>query len=138
MSTRSPTSAADAYGLGLLIHFAFNPNHTLPATAQPPHPPPTAASRGTIPTSIFPSFKKLLNPNPKARLSPAHFLELGMSHTAGEGSGFFATNQLVKVCAGLDNFNLASESEKTTLLKWVGFALLQETCMLNVVFIVGR
>ncbi|KAI1791247.1 armadillo-type protein [Ganoderma leucocontextum] len=112
-----PTSAPDAYGLGLLIHFAFNPNQALPATAQPPHSPPTAASRGAIPTSIFPSYKKLLNPNSKARLSPAYFLELGMSQTAGEGSGFFSTNRLVIVCAGLDNFNLASESEKATLLK---------------------
>lgn len=121
---RLPTSAADAYGLGLLIHFAFNPNQTLPATAQPPHSPPTAASRGAIPTSMFLAFKKLLNPNPKARLSPAHFLELGMSETAGDGSGFFASNRLVKVCAGLDNFNLASEGEKSSLLKYVsGFVL---------------
>ena len=116
--SRLPISAADAYGLGLLIHFAFNPNQAPPATAQPPHPPPTPATRGAIPTFIFPAFKKLLNPNPKARLSPAHFLELGMSQTAGDGSGFFATNRLVKVCAGLDNFNLASESEKATLLKY--------------------
>ena len=50
-------------------------------------------------------------------MTPAHFLELGMSHTAGEGSGFFASNRLVKVCAGLDNFNLASEAEKASLLK---------------------
>ncbi|KAH9940496.1 uncharacterized protein BXZ73DRAFT_42907 [Epithele typhae] len=112
-----PVFAADSYGFGLLIHFAFNPNQTLPATAQPPHSPPTAASRGAIPTSIFPSYKKLLNPNPKSRLSAAHFLELGMSQTAGEGSGFFASNHLVKVCAGLENFNLASDSEKGVLLK---------------------
>ncbi|OSD01310.1 ARM repeat-containing protein [Trametes coccinea BRFM310] len=112
-----PVAAADAYGLGLLIHYAFNPNHGSPATAQPPHPPPTTASKGAIPTSIFPAYKKLLNPNPKARLTPAHFLELGMSQTAGDGSGFFANNQLVKVCAGLDNFNLASEGEKASLLK---------------------
>ncbi|CDO75531.1 hypothetical protein BN946_scf184871.g12 [Trametes cinnabarina] len=112
-----PLAAADAYGLGLLIHYAFNPNHGPPATTQPPHPPPTPASRGAIPTSIFPAYKKLLNPNPRARLTPAHFLDLGMSQTAGEGSGFFANNQLVKVCAGLDNFNLASEGEKASLLK---------------------
>ncbi|KAL1942784.1 hypothetical protein VTO73DRAFT_5024 [Trametes versicolor] len=112
-----PPAAADAYGLGLLIHFAFNANQGPPATAQPPHPPPTAASRGAIPTTIFPAYKKLLNPNPKARLSPAHFLELGMSQTAGEGSGFFASNRLVKVCAGLDGFNVASEGEKASLLK---------------------
>ena len=121
---RLPVSAADAYGLGLLIHFAFNPNQAVPATAQPPHPPPTAASRGAIPATIFPAYKKLLNPNPKARLSSAHFLELGMSQTAGEGSGFFASNRLVKVCAGLDNFNLASDSEKATLLKYASVLLL--------------
>ncbi|KAH9858547.1 ARM repeat-containing protein [Lenzites betulinus] len=112
-----PPAAADAYGLGLLIHFAFNPSQGVPATAQPPHSPPTAASRGLIPTAIFPAYKKLLNPNPKARLSPAHFLELGMSQTAGDGAGFFAGNRLVKVCEGLDGFNVASEGEKASLLK---------------------
>ncbi|EKM53988.1 uncharacterized protein PHACADRAFT_96310 [Phanerochaete carnosa HHB-10118-sp] len=110
-------TAADAYALGLLIHFAFNPSHPLPATAQPPHPPPAPSSRGSIPLSVFPSYKRLLNPNPKARLSSKHFLELGMAETAGEGSGFFSTNRLVKVCAGLDNFNIASEAEKASLLR---------------------
>lgn len=42
-----------------------------------------------------------------------------MSQTAGEGSGFFASNRLVKVCAGLDGFNVASEGEKASLLKLV-------------------
>ncbi|PSR88589.1 hypothetical protein PHLCEN_2v5116 [Hermanssonia centrifuga] len=111
------TAAADSYDLGLLIHFTFNPSHPLPATAQPPHPPPAASSRGSIPVSIFPPFKRLLNPNPKARLSSKQFLELGMAETAGDGSGFFASNRLVKVCAGLDNFSIASESEKTNLLR---------------------
>lgn len=41
-----------------------------------------------------------------------------MAETAGEGSGFFAENRLVKVCAGLDNFNIASEAEKNSLLKY--------------------
>ncbi|OBZ68346.1 N-terminal kinase-like protein [Grifola frondosa] len=110
-------AAADAYALGLLIHFVFNPSVPLPATAHPPHPPPTASSRGSIPASIFPTYKRLLNPNPKARLTPAHFLDLGMAETAGDGSGFFASNRLVKVSAGLDNFNLASEAEKALLLR---------------------
>ncbi|KAL4248157.1 Catalytically Inactive Kinase-Related Protein [Abortiporus biennis] len=109
-------AAADSYALGLLIHFSFNPSHPLPATAQPPHPPPAASSRGSIPTSIFPAYKKLLNPNPKARLTAKTFLDLGMAETAGEG-GFFAKNRLVKVCAGLDNFALGSEAEKASLLR---------------------
>ena len=119
MPHRNPIPAADSYALGLLIHFAFNPSQSLPATAQPPHPPPTPASRGSIPTSVFSAFKKLLNPNAKARLTPKTFLELGMAETAGEGSGFFASNRLVKVCAGLDNFNLGSEAEKSVLLRYV-------------------
>lgn len=102
----------DAYALGLLLHTLFNPSHPPPETAQPPHPPPSASSRGSIPTSVFTAFKKLLNPNPKNRLSAKGFLELGMTDT-----GFFATNRLVKVCLGLDNFSLGSEAEKNSLLR---------------------
>ena len=116
---RYNVAAADGYALGLLIHAVFNPSHPLPATASPPHPPPNASSRGTIPLSVFPAFKRLLNPNGKSRLTPKGFLELGMAQTAGDGSGFFANNSLVKVCAGLDSFNISSESEKTTLLRYV-------------------
>ena len=114
---RQGPAAGDAYALGLLIHAVFNPTQPPPATAQPPHPPPTAASRGAIPHALFGCYKRLLNPNPKARLTPKHFLELGMAEVTGESSGFFANNRLVKVCAGLDNFSLGSESEKALLLK---------------------
>ncbi|EPS93604.1 hypothetical protein FOMPIDRAFT_1153884, partial [Fomitopsis schrenkii] len=116
LKEQSP-AAADAYALGLLIHAAFNPTQPPPATTQPPHPPPTAASRAAIPHSLFGCYKRLLNPNPKARLTPKNFLELGMAEVTGESSGFFANNRLVKVCAGLDNLSLGSESEKASLLK---------------------
>ncbi|EIW82556.1 ARM repeat-containing protein [Coniophora puteana RWD-64-598 SS2] len=109
--------AADAYGLGLLLHSVFNPTHPPPPTAEPPHPPPQPSSRGAIPTSVFPSYKKLLNPNSKARMSPKTFLDIGMSQATADGAGFFSDNRLVKVCAGLDNFSLASEAEKTALLR---------------------
>ncbi|KAH7888422.1 hypothetical protein F5I97DRAFT_1852549 [Phlebopus sp. FC_14] len=112
-----PIYAADSYALGLLLHSVFNPTHPPPPTAHPPHPPPQPSSRGSIPTSVFPSFKKLLNPNPKGRMSPKNFLEIGMAETVGDGSGFFSNNRLVKVCGGLDNFSLGSEAEKATLLR---------------------
>ncbi|KAF8557538.1 ARM repeat-containing protein [Imleria badia] len=112
-----PVSAADSYALGLLLHSVFNPTHPPPETAEPPHPPPQPSSRGSIPPSVFPCFKKLLNPNPKGRMTPKTFLDTGMAETAGEGSGFFSSNRLVKVCAGLDNFSLGSEAEKVTLLR---------------------
>lgn len=62
---------------------------------------------------MFGPFKKLLNPNPKARFNAKSFLEVGMT----EG-GFFSSNRLVKVCSGLDNFALASDVDKISLLKW--------------------
>lgn len=105
-------AAPDAYSLGLLLHSVFNPNIPPPETSQPPHPPPTAASRGAIPTAVFNAYKKLLNPNPKNRLNSKGFLELGMAET-----GFFAANRLVKVCLGLENFSIESEAEKNALLK---------------------
>ncbi|KAJ7647578.1 armadillo-type protein [Roridomyces roridus] len=105
-------AAGDAYALGLLLHAVFNPTHPPPATATPPHPPPQPSSRGSIPNSVFPSFKKLLNPNPRGRLTAKGFLAIGLADT-----GFFANNRLVKVCLGLDNFALSSESEKNMLLR---------------------
>ncbi|GAW00339.1 armadillo-type protein [Lentinula edodes] len=104
--------AADAYALGLLLNATFNPDHHPPATASPPHPPPTAAARGNIPNAVFSLYKRLLNPNAKGRLTAKGFLEIGMAE-----SGFFASNRLVKVCLGLDNFALASEAEKMILLR---------------------
>jgi len=107
-------AAPDAYALGLLLYSVFNPDLPLPETSQPPHPPPSAASRGNIPISLFNTYKKLLNPNPKSRLNSKGFLDLGMAET-----GFFATNRLVKVCLGLENFSIESEADKNTLLKRV-------------------
>lgn len=110
---RGELPAADAYALGLLLNATFNPDHHPPATALPPHPPPTAAARGNIPNTVFPLYKRLLNPNAKGRLTAKGFLEIGMAK-----SGFFASNRLVKVCLGLDNFALASEAEKMILLRY--------------------
>jgi SCY1-like protein 1 len=50
-------------------------------------------------------------------MTPKNFLDVGMAETAGEGSGFFSGNRLVKVCGGLDNFSLGSEAEKAALLR---------------------
>ncbi|TFK25545.1 ARM repeat-containing protein [Coprinopsis marcescibilis] len=105
-------AAADAYALGLLLHTLFNPTLPQPATAQPPHPPPPASSRGSIPGPLFALFKKLLNPSPGTRITAKHFLEVGTTE-----EGFFSSNPLVKVCLGLDNFAISSESEKSAFIR---------------------
>jgi SCY1-like protein 1 len=50
-------------------------------------------------------------------MSAQTFLEVGMAETMGKEGGFFVGNRLIKVCAGLDGFALASEGEKIGLLK---------------------
>ncbi|KAG7090905.1 hypothetical protein E1B28_009982 [Marasmius oreades] len=111
-------ASADAYALGLLLNATFNPDNHPPPTANPPHPPPAPTTRGNIPTAIFPLFKRLLNPNPKGRLTPKGLMEIGMAD-----SGFFSNNPLVKVCIGLDNFALGSEGEKASLLRMLNESL---------------
>ncbi|QRV93771.1 kinase-like protein [Ceratobasidium sp. AG-Ba] len=111
-------SAIDAYSLGILIHIVFNVKRDsydqLPATAEPPHPPPTQAQKGAIPNALFPHYKKLLHPTAAARLAPSAFLAVGTA----PGS-FFAQNPLYRICEALDGFALSNESEKNTLLKTI-------------------
>jgi SCY1-like protein 1 len=46
-------------------------------------------------------------------MSAKQFLEVGMAD-----GGFFSNNPLVKVCLGLDNFPISSESEKSAFLRY--------------------
>ncbi len=111
---RLDPAVIDAYALGMLLNEAFNPKHHPPPSASSPYPAPTAASRYDIPPSVFTPFKRLLHPQPKNRLSVKAFLEVGMTD-----SGFFSTNRLVRVCVGLDGFSIASEADKSALLRSV-------------------
>lgn len=111
-------SVTDSYSLGILIHTAFNVKDKsydpLPATANPPHPPPAPSSKGAIPNSIFPHYKKLLHPTAAARLTPSAFLNLGIA----PGS-FFADNPLFRICEALEGFTLSNDAEKNTLLRTI-------------------
>ena len=112
-------SAVDSYAFALVIHFVFNPSQPVPPTTHPPHPPPQPSSRGAIPRGIFPLFKKLLTPDPRSRMTASNFLDIGMSESSGEGSGFFSHNRLVNICQGLDNFALSTDSEKSNMIRFV-------------------
>jgi SCY1-like protein 1 len=109
-------AVTDSYSLGILIHTVFNIKDQsydpLPATANPPHPPPGPSSKGAIPNAIFPHYKKLLHPTASARLTPSAFLNLG----AAPGS-FFADNPLFRICEALDGFALSNDAEKNSLLR---------------------
>lgn len=67
-----------------------------------------------IPPSMHQPYKRLLNANPKARLTVAHFLEQGR-----RSGGFFET-ALIRLSDGVDSLDLKSDSEKEELLRYDG------------------
>lgn len=65
---------------------------------------------GSIPRNMFQAYKRLINPNPKARLSVGHFLDQGLRN-----GGFFET-RLIKLTEGIESLGLQSESERLEFL----------------------
>ncbi|KAH9993510.1 armadillo-type protein [Russula compacta] len=114
-----PIAAIDAYALALLTFNLFNPTVSQPPFLDPPYNPPQPSARGTIPPPLWPSFKKMLNPNPKGRLTVKGLLDIGMAESLGENGGFFRGNRLFKICEGLGNFGLMSDGERVALLRTI-------------------
>lgn len=73
-------------------------------------------ARGSIPATLFQVWRRLGNPNPRARLKTDVFLELGTGSESA-GGGWWPSNRLVKLSAALEGFSLASESERLGLLR---------------------
>ena len=58
------------------------------------------------------SYKRLLNANPKTRLSVSHFRDQGR-----RSGGFFET-PLIKLSEGIDSLGLKSEGEREEFLRF--------------------
>ncbi len=101
---RNPLPAVDAYGLGILVYEAFNGSFM--GSDQ-------LGQTKSIPPSIVQSYRKLINANPKLRLSAGNFLEQGK-----RTGGFFET-PLINITTGADSLGLKSESERDEFLKCV-------------------
>jgi SCY1-like protein 1 len=99
---RSPLTAPDSFGLGILVFEVFN-----------------GAFRGsdqlsqtkTIPPSMVQSYRRLVNNNPKLRLSAGHFVE------QGKKAGSFFETPLIRLTTDVDNLGLKSESERDQFLR---------------------
>ena len=98
---RNPISAVDSFGYGILAFEAFN--GTFINTDQ------IGLTKG-LPPSMQQSYKRLMNPNPKARLSISHFRDQGK-----RSGGFFET-PLIKLSEGIDNLGLKSDLEREEFL----------------------
>ncbi|KAL8785548.1 MAG: hypothetical protein Q9213_003296 [Squamulea squamosa] len=98
---RHPLSATDSYGFALLAFEVFNgcliSSDSIGQTKN-------------IPPCMHQSYKRLLNTNPKARLSVSHFREQGR-----RSSGFFDT-PLIKLSEGMESLGLKSDGEREEFL----------------------
>lgn len=99
---RHPVGAVDSYGFGLLIYEVFNAGNT--GMDQP-------GQTRNIPPSMHQPYKRLLNTNPKARLSTSHFLEQGR-----RSGGFFETS-LIRLSEGIESLGLKSDHERADILR---------------------
>lgn len=95
-------SATDAYNFGILIFEVFNGDFM--GSDQ-------VGQTKNIPPNIQASYKRLVNANPKARLSVGHFLEQGMRN-----GGFFET-PLIKLSEGVESLGMKSEEEREEFLR---------------------
>lgn len=98
---RQPITAVDAYAFGILLYEAFNGDFI---TSN------TIGQTKNVPPSMHQSYKRLLNANPKARLSVGHFLEQGL-----RSGGFFET-PLIRLTEGIESLGLKSDSERQQFL----------------------
>jgi SCY1-like protein 1 len=101
---QNPTHAVDAYNFGVLIFECFNGSYN--SSDQ-------LAQMKSIPPSMHQSYKRLLNPNPKSRMSVSQFLDQGKRL-----GGFFQT-PLIQVTEDIDNLGLKAEDERNELLGFV-------------------
>ncbi|GAA6047618.1 hypothetical protein JCM3770_001591 [Rhodotorula araucariae] len=106
-------STLDSYLLHLFLFTIFN--GPLPASYLSPSSdiPSLPQTRGSIPAALFQPWRRLGNPNPAARLKTSAFLDMG-NHP---GEGWWPSNRLVKLSMALEGFALASEDERTALIR---------------------
>ena len=99
---RNPLPVTDAYGFGILIFEVFNACSI--ASDQ-------VGLTKNVPPSMQPSFRRLCNANPKARLSVTHFRD------QGKRSGGFFGSALIKLSDGVEGLGLKSEGERIEFMQ---------------------
>lgn len=109
----NPLSAVDAHGFGALVSEVFT--GSFGGSDQ-------AMQGRSLPPSMQQIYKRLLNPNPKARISVSNFLDQGRRH-----GGFFQT-PLINLTIGLDGLGLKSEDERNEFLTSVLLPFATRSC----------
>ncbi|KAL2073822.1 hypothetical protein VTL71DRAFT_11148 [Oculimacula yallundae] len=98
---KNPIPAVDAYNFGTLIFEVFNGDFM--GGDQ-------AGQTKNIPPTMHSTYRRLVNNNPKARISVGAFLE------QGRRSGGFFNTPLIKLTEGVDNLGMKNEEEREEFL----------------------
>jgi SCY1-like protein 1 len=93
----------------MLIFSLYNPQSPLPNLSSQPTP----GLAGAVPKTLFPIWKRMVNPNPRTRLPTTSFVD------EAAATGFWSQNPLANLVDGLDGFELRSEGEKLSLLRTI-------------------
>jgi SCY1-like protein 1 len=99
---QNPTTAVDAYNFGTLVFECFN--GSFQGSDQ-------LGQMKSIPPSMHQAYKRLLNPNPRARMSIGQFIDQGRRN-----GGFFRT-PLIQVTEDIESLGLKEEAERDELLR---------------------
>ncbi|KAK5273049.1 Nuclear aminoacylation-dependent tRNA export pathway component [Exophiala xenobiotica] len=98
---KNPLGAPDAYGLGILVFEAFNGSFMGNDQLNQPR---------SISANMIQSYRRLVNSNPKLRLTASQFVDQGK-----KTGGFFET-PLIHITEGADSLGLKSEEERDQFL----------------------
>ncbi|KAJ4294535.1 Nuclear aminoacylation-dependent tRNA export pathway component [Kalmusia sp. IMI 367209] len=98
---QNPTYAVDSYNFGTLMFEVFNGSY---------HGSDQLSQMKSIPPSMQQAYKRLLNPNPKSRMSVGQFLDQGKRI-----GGFFQT-PLIQVTEDIESLGLKAEDERNEVL----------------------
>ena len=97
-----PVHAVDSYNLGTFVYEIFNGVSS--ASGQ-------VGQTTNIPQKLQQSYKRLLNSNPRVRMSVEAFV------THGQRAGGFFDCELVHLTEGLENMGLKSDEEREEYLE---------------------
>lgn len=98
---RSNHWVVDSFNFGVLIYEAFNGDFA--GSDQ-------AGQTKNVPPTMQTGYKRLVNANPKARISVANFLDMGQRH------GAFFDSPLIKLTDGIENLGVKTEEERESFL----------------------
>lgn len=94
----------DSFNLGTLILESFSGDYA--GSDQ-------AGQTKSIPPTMHASYKRLVNANPRSRLSVAHFIDQGTRR------GAFFDTPLIKLTDGVDNLGVKTAEERDQFLRCV-------------------